>query len=265
MSKLVFGFVPVLALVGCSGSTQNSVDATLTTAIDARPFDAATSVDAAALAACGAGPYMHYTGTTIIREKTGGEPPLADVAIRLDECPSIQLTSDAFGVYQIDLAKLSPMTFELTKPLYIPLILQTYQFPEIAGFDSFADTVSLRLASEWATPQFMPGFDSTHGYLLVSMGFSGPAPCDTAAGVVITLPNHPEATVHYMTGFPAMEDPTLMATDTSGQAYVSGITPGVLAEGDLVMTKSGCLTRGSKAYRIAAGAMTRALNSVYGP
>jgi hypothetical protein len=241
-----------VVLAACGGGSSASPDAA-PVAIDSAPADAAPPMK------CGAGPYVTFSGAVLERKLDGTTPVLADATVHVVECGA-SVTTDATGHFSIPVTPQSPMTVEWSKAGYITLIGEQL---ELASNDT--DTSGLRKTADWGTAPYMPGYDATHGYMIIGVGFenTAQAPCNTVDGVAITLPNHPEATVHYLdTSNPPMEDTNLTATGVSGIAYVSGITPGALTSSDLVFTKSTCTygyPGGTGNFTVAAGAMTRVL------
>lgn len=208
-----------------------------------------------AVPSCGPPPWVLLAGHVTTRQTDGmAGPPVEGVNVSFTPCPGVVAKTDATGLWQAWVGLNMPFGRQFEKDGYYLTLVSEQAWPQ----DYEKVDQAIRAVDTWKT--LMPSIDTTHGYALVGISAPKTGDCTGADGITITVKDHPDAKVFYMNGEPP-KAVTGTATTTRGLAYVSGLKPGDLLEGQITGSKTGCTysTKGSldtgKA-KLVAGAVT---------
>jgi hypothetical protein len=212
---------------GDDGATPGSDAAT-----DASSTPDADSGDR--LTTCIAPPFVAFSTTLTALAATGVTRPLAGAQVGFSSCAGFYLTSDANG----------QASTQVTKGIaYTPFYSLNGEISVVgAEVPGAVDATTSPLLIDSNANAVIPSYDPNASELTIELDAEGTPPCDSVAGVALTVTSHPEATVSYMG--PTWPTDTKVASKTVSvgrRAFITGIAGASKVQ--LTGTKVGCTVK----------------------
>jgi len=194
-------------------------------------------VEEGTIPSCGSPPHIKLGGTVTTRELDGSTgTPLAGVDIAWSGCPGTTVKTATDGTWQAYFTQDMPTDQRYTLAGYITV--DTIEAPWPFSYPTLNN--AMRNKTVWATPELMPGFDDTHGFVSMGIGAPKTGACSALDGITFTVKGHPDAKIVYTNGEPPKAVAGATSTAKRGSAYISGLVPGTFSAADITAAKTGC-------------------------
>ncbi len=228
-----------LASTGDGGTTDGSVnaDATMGDAENSGDSsDAGTMEELRTADVCGDGPWVTL-GILVVQLDLGnldGSTPLPGASFTSPLCPGLVKTSDEAGLIEGLVSKDVPFYGRLQAQGYVSELAPE----EIFDADSTGNKVEM--LSSFLEGIVFPGIDAGSTVIVIAAQKlqDDAGACSSLDGITFSVPNHPEATVYYLSAdaIPKLTDAGV--TSSRGLAAITGLAGGQLVTLDA--GKPGC-------------------------
>ena len=230
MSRFILSYALVLSL-GCSSSSSSPSTATADSGSDAA-LDVATDASDSGVSGCGAAPRVTLKGA-VLSVSAAGVNALVGAKATSSLCPGATFVSGSDGVFNIPVARSTPVHFRVESGTTIPGLTPEYSFgedftsPEGTGFEMFSTDYAL----------FVPDIKTKAYTRLLAQSTVMSGPCSDETDVAFSIPEAPGASiVYYEPGGKRATDQTKLVKQ--GVAIASDLPVGKALH--LSGTKPGC-------------------------